>query len=291
MEDAPVPTKICNRCPEGHNVKPVTEFTQCISYHDGYLPYCKTCQRRKDGREAMQAFRAYHQLLSQRRRLVNLYIRRLCLRHSFSTHKSSKALAQRVQEIRLQRGERDKQEKVCRQCQASKQRKDFSFDITKQDGRAPVCKTCASAYLQDWLAIPGNRAKTLAWAAEQRVRNADDEEWHIYLRGKIAEWGRNNRDKTRLIEHRYRAKKSGANFVEDVEIDILYSRDKGMCSICLKHVDKRLKFPHPMSPSVEHVIPVSKPGSEHSYRNTALAHLVCNQRKNNGTVTQQMRLF
>jgi hypothetical protein len=286
--DTPVATKMCSKCGKE---KALSEFGKCVSYHDGHLPSCKTCNNDLKSPPAMQVYRAYHRFLKARESLLRLYMRRLCLRHALSTHKSAKALAQRVQEIRLQRRERDEQDKVCRQCQASKQRKDFSFDITKQDGRSPVCKTCASAYLQDWLAIPGNRAKTLAWAAEQRVRNADDEEWHIYLRGKIAEWGRNNRDKTRLIEHRYRAKKSGANFVEDVEIDILYSRDKGMCSICLKHVDKRLKFPHPMSPSVEHVIPVSKPGSEHSYRNTALAHLVCNQRKNNGTVTQQMRLF
>jgi hypothetical protein len=288
--DATALTKICSRCPEEDNVKPLSDFTKNIQYQDGHLPYCKTCQRRKDGREAMQRFRAYQQLLSHKRHMLRLYIARRCLRHSFSTarpHKTTYPAKIR----RALRWARTQKEKICVQCLASKKRTEFSNDVLRQDGLSPRCKDCANTNLQAWLAVPGNRERTRVWAAEQRIRNEGNEEWHAYLRNLTAAWGKANPDKRHATEHRYRANKRSGGIIDDVDVEVLYVRDKGICCLCLKHVNKRLKFPHPMSKSVEHIIPVSKPGSEHSYRNTALAHLICNIRKNNRVVTQQMRLF
>ena len=52
------------------------------------------------------------------------------------------------------------------------------------------------------------------------------------------------------------------------------------CGICGLPVDKALRFPHSMSKSLDHVIPLSVPGSPgHVISNCQLAHLSCNTRK------------
>ena len=53
---------------------------------------------------------------------------------------------------------------------------------------------------------------------------------------------------------------------------------ESICAICGKPVDKSLKFPHPMSASVDHIIPWDK-GGDCSLDNLQLAHFSCNRRK------------
>lgn len=57
---------------------------------------------------------------------------------------------------------------------------------------------------------------------------------------------------------------------------ILMSQD--VCAICGKPVDKSLKFPHPLSPAVDHIIPWEK-GGDCSLDNLQLTHLCCNRQK------------
>lgn len=52
-----------------------------------------------------------------------------------------------------------------------------------------------------------------------------------------------------------------------------------ICAICGKPVDKSLKYPDPMSPAVDHIIPVSKNGDPSSLDNLQLTHRVCNGMK------------
>ena len=52
-----------------------------------------------------------------------------------------------------------------------------------------------------------------------------------------------------------------------------------ICAICGKPVDFSLKFPDPMSPTVDHVIPISKGGHPSDLQNLQLAHLSCNRGK------------
>lgn len=90
---------------------------------------------------------------------------------------------------------------------------------------------------------------------------------------------------------KYRARKRAIPVIDTVTVAALHKRDKGICSLCGKRVSLKLKFPHPMSATIEHIIPVSQEGSEHSFKNTALAHYSCNSSKQNRAVTQQLRLF
>lgn len=57
-----------------------------------------------------------------------------------------------------------------------------------------------------------------------------------------------------------------------------------ICAICGKPVDFKLKFPHPMSATVDHIIPVSKGGHPSDIDNLQLAHLKCNRAKSDKTI-------
>jgi len=53
-----------------------------------------------------------------------------------------------------------------------------------------------------------------------------------------------------------------------------------LCGICGLPVDRALRFPHVMSKSLDHIVPLSVPGSPgHVTSNCQLAHLSCNSRK------------
>lgn len=54
---------------------------------------------------------------------------------------------------------------------------------------------------------------------------------------------------------------------------------QSICGICGRPVDKSLKYPDPMSPTVDHIIPVAKRGDPVALENLQLAHRYCNRLK------------
>lgn len=52
-----------------------------------------------------------------------------------------------------------------------------------------------------------------------------------------------------------------------------------VCGICGKEVNFRLKWPHPMSACIDHIIPVAKGGHPSDISNMQLAHMSCNRQK------------
>ena len=52
-----------------------------------------------------------------------------------------------------------------------------------------------------------------------------------------------------------------------------------ICGICGKPVDFSLKFPDPMSATIDHIIPVAKGGHPSDIDNLQLAHFYCNRQK------------
>ncbi len=52
-----------------------------------------------------------------------------------------------------------------------------------------------------------------------------------------------------------------------------------ICGICGKPVDFSVKYPHPLSPCIDHIIPVSKGGHPSDIDNLQLAHWTCNRQK------------
>lgn len=59
----------------------------------------------------------------------------------------------------------------------------------------------------------------------------------------------------------------------------VYVRDARTCALCRKPLDFGKKAPHPMSPSIDHIIPRSRGGTD-DILNLQAAHLLCNNRKN-----------
>lgn len=52
-----------------------------------------------------------------------------------------------------------------------------------------------------------------------------------------------------------------------------------VCGICGKPVDFSLKYPHPMSACIDHIIPIAKGGHPSDIDNLQLAHWCCNRAK------------
>lgn len=77
--------------------------------------------------------------------------------------------------------------------------------------------------------------------------------------------------------HRRRALKKGAT-VERFSHAEVFERDNWTCGICAEPVDRDLRFPDPMSVSLDHIVPLAL-GGDHSRANTQCAHLTCNVRK------------
>ena len=58
-----------------------------------------------------------------------------------------------------------------------------------------------------------------------------------------------------------------------------------VCAICGRPIDKSLKTPHPLSPEVDEIVPVSKGGDPLDMRNCRLVHRLCNQKRGNKAST------
>ena len=54
---------------------------------------------------------------------------------------------------------------------------------------------------------------------------------------------------------------------------------QSVCALCGRPVDFSLKFPDPMSPTIDHIIPIAKGGHPSDIENLQLAHLACNRKK------------
>ena len=60
-----------------------------------------------------------------------------------------------------------------------------------------------------------------------------------------------------------------------------------VCGICGKPVDFTMKFPHPLSPCIDHIIPVAKGGHPSALENLQLAHMCCNRQKSDKLTVKQ----
>ena len=56
---------------------------------------------------------------------------------------------------------------------------------------------------------------------------------------------------------------------------------QSICGICGQPVDKKMRYPHPMSPCIDHIIPIDRSGHPSDINNLQLAHWKCNRAKAN----------
>lgn len=88
----------------------------------------------------------------------------------------------------------------------------------------------------------------------------------------------------RASSHRRKARMRKAR-IEPVNLAEICERDGWRCMLCGKRVDPKLHHPHPMSASIDHLIPIAN-GGTHEAANVQLAHLSCNMRKGNRAPVQ-----
>jgi 5-methylcytosine-specific restriction endonuclease McrA len=201
--------------------------------------------------------------------------------------------------------------KTCTKCRADKPLAEFNKQAKSKDGHHYYCRECQRAYVAANRAAYRENAKRWqeanpekAAAKLTRWRQANAEHVQSYktayragnpeklraaekayyadnadrLRAAGADrakrWRESNPEKSRKKDQRRRAMKLEA-YVEDVDIVVVLEAHGARCIVCGINIDTSLSHPHPMSVSLEHVIPLAR-GGEHSYKNCAPSHLRCN---------------
>lgn len=91
----------------------------------------------------------------------------------------------------------------------------------------------------------------------------------------------------RNAKHRRRGRQRGGEVIYRRKI---YDRDGGRCHLCRKRIDWSLKSPHPLSFTLDHVVPLAK-GGRHEYANLASAHRQCNCEKSDGLMASGEQLM
>lgn len=62
-----------------------------------------------------------------------------------------------------------------------------------------------------------------------------------------------------------------------------------VCGICGKPVDKSLRYPHPLSPCIDHIVPIARGGHPSDLDNLQLAHWTCNRQKSDKLLKRHRR--
>lgn len=86
----------------------------------------------------------------------------------------------------------------------------------------------------------------------------------------------------------YRPDRSGTHQAQFRSNKERIMKSQTVCGICGKPVDKSIMYPHPMSPCIDHIIPVAKGGHPSDMENLQLAHWACNRRKSDKLVEKQV---
>lgn len=64
---------------------------------------------------------------------------------------------------------------------------------------------------------------------------------------------------------------------------------QNICGICGREIDPAFKYPHPLSPTVDHIIPVALGGHPSELSNLQAAHRCCNRWKGTRLVVSRMK--
>ena len=171
----------------------------------------------------------------------------------------------------------------CQRCHQSKPTNEFYKDITRKNGLCSKCRACVDLSNKSYAATHKEQIAMHNKAYGPFYRAANQKK----IRRDIATWEKKNPDKVKASRDRKNrsrlARMRHASIIESIDMDIIYLRDKKICSLCHTSVKRS-------DATLDHIVPLSK-GGNHTYANVALAHHRCNSSKGNRIKTQQMRLF
>lgn len=193
--------------------------------------------------------------------------------------------------------------KVCRKCQTGKPLTEFGKKSSSSDGLNARCRPCVKVDKAESWSRNGesNRAKLKArYQANREAHIAAVAAWKKANPDKVSQYGRTYRERNperdlqdtrrwiannpeRAAENfrrnamKRRARKKGVE-VGKIDLDALWERQGGHCGLCGDPINRELRYPNPLSKSVDHIVPLAK-GGAHEQGNLQWAHLVCNNRK------------
>lgn len=92
-----------------------------------------------------------------------------------------------------------------------------------------------------------------------------------------------------MANRRRRARRRGV-VSEPYTMGYIASRDRFRCGICRRKVSIALRYPHPQSASIDHIVPLVGGGAD-TRANVQLAHFICNSLKSDRGSWQQLALI
>lgn len=140
-----------------------------------------------------------------------------------------------------------------------------------------LCPTCGTIFTNNNLSVKYCSHECFTKTRKGVSRSTDDEK----LKLKKLRDSRHN--------HIKRARKRNCVSEKFDSIEI-FKRDDWKCYLCGDKIDPKFKWPHPKSPSLDHIIPLSL-GGNHLRTNTMATHLKCNLSKHTRSQQEQLLLF
>jgi 5-methylcytosine-specific restriction endonuclease McrA len=185
--------------------------------------------------------------------------------------------------------------KTCTKCGETKPLEDFHRHAPSPDGRKPRCKGCRVVESVANYARNGERIRAAArqWQRDNSVAAAARaRRYRSSDKGRATREASNLRSDKKARDRAYyaanadaakaraRARQAKVRGVaaERFKHYEVFDRDGWVCQLCAEPVDPEVRYPDPMSVSLDHVIPLAL-GGAHSKANTQTAHLICNRRK------------
>jgi len=181
----------------------------------------------------------------------------------------------------------------CARCERFLPATAFRANPRLRDGLDSWCRECFVARTKRWRAE--NPAYTGAYNTSRRALIIEKScicgrtfttSRHATLYCELHRGKRGPGRATRLLAHRRRHAVVAAG--ETIRLVDVYARDHGVCWICERPVEAELRFPDPLSASIDHVTSL-KLGGRHKLSNVRVAHLRCNVRRGTGTLRAQHR--
>lgn len=173
--------------------------------------------------------------------------------------------------------------KPCGRCQTEKPASSFSRRSSTPTGLSSWCRSCSSAVVRERRKAGKDATTAKAWIAADKAANPEKyraksqayyDKHSELIRARASEWRLQNPEKDKELHERRRARILGTR-TERVDVLALWS---GLCALCGEVLDESTLWPDPQSPSLDHIVPLSK-GGTHTTDNLQWTHLRCNLRK------------
>jgi hypothetical protein len=195
--------------------------------------------------------------------------------------------------------------KVCSLCGIEKEENDFYAKMGVNKCKSCIQKQCREYYHKHKKEISirsgrwrkRNRGQQKQYKIEyykrnKQIINSKCKKYYKTNKDKCcdvsAKYRLNHMEEKRACERNRRALKIGVGY-EPYLSSYVFERDGWVCGICGRKINKQLKHPDPLSPSIDHIVPLSKGGTD-SPINVQESHLRCNFGKQ-ATNRGQLRLF